>query len=207
MTLFKLDSFCYVYICFFIVLVTGLSCTYMWDIHVHVCIWGRGKTSTLHHTFMYMYVHVHVHVYFLIGKTISIHCTMCCVYIQCTLCVYTQVYTLKSFPSISFPSSVCSSFSNGLRRPASMPYSAGAPLMDVSTLHTGRNGEWGKLLVTYMCTWTMDNRVLYYPYMNSICTIMLCIYICVCTYVYTCYSQRGYVNTTTFNFYTFPQKL
>ena len=42
--------------------------------------------------------------------------------------------TLKSCPSISFPSRFCSSFSKGLSLLGSMPYSVGAPLIEVSTL-------------------------------------------------------------------------
>ena len=37
---------------------------------------------------------------------------------------------------MSFPSSVCSNFSKGLSRLGSMPYSVGAPLMEVRTLYT-----------------------------------------------------------------------
>ena len=48
--------------------------------------------------------------------------------------------TLNMCPSMSFPSSACRSFSNGFSLDSSIPYSAGAPLMDVITLE-GEEGE------------------------------------------------------------------
>lgn len=78
--------------------------------------------------------------------------------------------TLKICPSINFPSRLCSSFSNGLSCADSTPYSAGAPLMEVTTLAGERQGAG-------MCGYYIRTRI----HVRTPCIYSTCTCTCRCT--------------------------